>query len=59
MSDGLGVSWRLGLVVQGKGKTAGSVGDSRGEETEERNRGYTREKKEGKRRGKHVGGIKQ
>ena len=45
--DGLGASRRLGSVVQGRGKTAGArglaawviaMGNSRGEETEERNR---------------------
>ena len=64
--DGLGASRRIGSVVQGRGKTAGArgvaawviaMGDSRGEETEERNRGYTHEKKERKRRGMHVRGI--
>ena len=49
MRDGLGASRRIGSVVQGRGKTAGArgvaawviaVGDSRGEETEDKNRGY-------------------
>ncbi|KAF3962128.1 hypothetical protein CMV_013320 [Castanea mollissima] len=39
--DELGISWSLGSVVQGKGKRASGVGDSMGEETEERSRAYT------------------
>ena len=36
-----------------------SVGDSKGEETEERNRGYMVTKKERKRRGTHMKGIEK
>ena len=66
--EGLGASWRLSSVVQDRGKTVGarglmawviSVGDSKGEETEERNRGYMVAKKERKRRGTHMKGIEK